>query len=238
MIAILVCDRDKREMSMITQDCKKQVEKSSTEALQIAAMTDAGAFSTAARDERLVDLLYYEFQKGQEIGELRTFRRRCADTMVMYITDASVSPLEYLRPGIAPDSLLLRPLNPRQLAAVNTEFMESFFERFDRKDTEACFVVDTREEKVFIPFSYIYYFEARDKKLYVRAKNEEYAFYDTIEALGKRLPDNFRRCHRSYIVNTSKIVRIFPAENYIELSDQLGVPISRSYKSSFKGDLQ
>lgn len=235
MIGILVCDSDKRELTMILQDCKKQVERNSDEALQIETAPDSRALSKAAENEKLVDLLYYEFQKGQETGDLRAFRRRCSDTMALYITDSSVSPLEYLRPGIAPDSLLLRPLTMKQLAAVNAEFMESFFERFESKDAASCFVVDTREEKVFIPFSYIYYFEARDKKLFVRARNEEYAFYDTIEALEKRLPDNFQRCHRSYIVNTSKIVRIFLAENYIELSDQIGVPISRSYKSLFKG---
>lgn len=235
MIGILVCDSDKRELAMILQDCKKQVERNSDEALQIETAADGHAFSKAAENEKLVDLLYYEFQKGQETGDLRSFRRRCSDTMALYITDPSVSPLEYLRPGIAPDSLLLRPLTAKQLAAVNAEFMESFFERFESKNAESCFVVETREEKVFIPFSYIYYFEARDKKLFVRARNEEYAFYDTIEALEKRLPENFQRCHRSYIVNTSKIVRIFLAENFIELNDQIGVPISRSYKSLFKG---
>ncbi len=235
MIGILVCDSDKRELAMILQDCKKQVERNSDEALQIETAADSHAFSRAAESEKLVDLLYYEFQKGQETGDLRSFRRRCSDTMAMYITDPSVSPLEYLRPGIAPDSLLIRPLTAKQLAAVNAEFMESFFERFESKDAESCFVVETREEKVFIPFSYIYYFEARDKKLFVRARNEEYSFYDTIEALEKRLPENFQRCHRSYIVNTSKIMRIFLTENYIELSDQIGVPISRSYKSLFKG---
>ena len=165
MIAILVCDSDKQESAMILRDCKKQVEQNSDEALRVETAVDGQAFSRASENEKLVDLLYYEFQKGQEIGELRSFRRRCSDTMALYITDPTVSPLEYLRPGIAPDSILLRPLTSKQLADVNTEFMNSFFERFESKDTEACFVVDTREEKVFIPFSYIYYFEARDLSL-------------------------------------------------------------------------
>lgn len=220
---------------MILQDCKKQVERNSDEALHIETAADGGAFSAVAENEMLIDMLYYEFQKGQKTGDLRSFRRRCSDMMALYITDSSVSPLEYLRPGIAPDSLLLRPLTAKQLAAVNGEFMESFFQRFESKDAKSCFVVETREEKVFIPFSYIYYFEARDKKIFVRARNEEYAFYGTIEALEKRLPEKFQRCHRSYIVNTGKIARIFLAENYIELSGQIGIPISRSYKSLFKG---
>ena len=89
-----------------------------------------------------------------------------------------------------------------------------------------------------IPFSQIYYFEARDKKLFVRTKNEEYAFYDTIESLARLLPEHFQRCHRSYIVNMEKIYRIVPSENYIELTEQIGVPVSRSYKSVLMGKLK
>lgn len=235
MIAILVCDQDEKESAMILQNCRKQVGLNSDETLRIETAADEHAFSEAVEKEKLIDLLYYEFRKGQKTAGLRSFRQCYSDTMALYITDPTVSPMEYLRPGIAPDSLLLRPLTANQLASVNAEFMGSFFERFENKDTEFCFVVDTREEKVFIPFSHIYYFEARNKKLFVRVQNEEYAFYDTIEALEKRLPENFQRCHRSYIVNTSKIVRIFLADNYIELSNQVGVPVSRSYRSFFKG---
>lgn len=235
MIAVFVCDRDKQERALISQSCKEQMAQNSEELLRLENAAGEGALSSATEAEKPVDLLYYEFRKGQEVGELRTFRRRYGDAMVMLITDPAVSPLEYLRPGVAPDSLLLRPLTKKRLESVNAEFMGSFFERFDRKETESCFLVDTRGEKIFIPFFHIYYFEARDKKLFVRTKNEEYAFYDTIEGLGKQLPEQFRRCHRSYIVNVDKIVRIRPGENYIELNDQLGVPISRSYKAEFKG---
>ena len=238
MIGVLVCDRDEQERTLIARDCKNQVAKNSEELLQLEGTAKEGALTAAAEEEKQVDLLYYEFRKGQPVDELRFFRRRYGNTLVMLIADPTVSPLEYLRPGVAPDSLLLRPVTAGQLEGANAEFMDSFFERFQQGKTESCFVVDTREEKVFIPFSRIYYFEARDKKLFVRIKNQEYAFYDTIEALEKQLPDSFQRCHRSYIVNTSKIVRIRFGENYIELSDQIGVPVSRSYKPLFQGAWQ
>ena len=235
MIAVFVCGQDKRELTLIDRSCREQIARRSEEPLQLERAAEDGALAAAVAAEKPVDLLYYEFRKGQAVEELRTFRRRYGETRVMLITDPSISPLEYLRPGIAPDSLMLRPLTGEQLDTVNAEFMDSFFERFNRKETESCFLVDTREEKIFIPFFHIYYFEARDKKLFLRTKNEEYAFYSTIESLEKQLPEQFRRCHRSYIVNLDKIVRIRPGESCIELNDQLGVPISRSYKSEFKG---
>lgn len=235
MIAILVCDRDERERELIGLDCRTRVAENSDEPLQITSAADDAELFTAARDERLVHLLYYDYRTGQRLDGLRLFRRNSGDAMVMLITDATVSPLEYLRPGTAPDALLLRPLGKEILDTVNGEFMDNFLERFHRKESMDSFMVDTREEKIFLPYSQIYYFEARDKKLFARTKNEEYAFYDTMEGLERRLPDTFRRCHRSYIVNMEKIRRFLPAENYIDLGNQIGVPVSRSYKAAFRG---
>lgn len=235
MIAILVCCRDERERDLISRDCRGRIARESDEELRVETMSSDMELLRAAKEERLIHMLYYGFREGQDLEGLRSFRRQYGDAMVMLVTDASVSPLEYLRPGIAPDSLLLRPLNSEKLSAVNSEFMDSFFDRFAKKGPESAFVVETREEKVLIPHSQIYYFEAREKKLFVRTKHEEYAFYDTIEALEKRLPESFKRCHRSYIVNTRKIQRILTAENFLDLGNQIGVPVSRSYRTAFKG---
>ena len=44
-------------------------------------------------------------------------------------------------------------------------------------------------------------------------------------------PSQFIRIHKSYIINTSKIVKV--SGNQIYLSDQIVVPIGRAYKDSF-----
>ena len=238
MIAVLVCDPDDEERKLLNRDCREQAADNCGEELRLDSVADDAALARKAEAKQLVHLLYYRFRKGQNVQPLRMFRKHCGDAMVMLITDSSVSPLEYLRPGIAPDSLLLRPLNAAQLREVNQEFWSSFLERFQDTETEERFVVDTREEKILLPWSHIYYFEARDKKIYVRTRHEEYAFYDTVEALERRLPETFQRCHRSYIVNTGKILRVISADNYLELADGMGVPVSRAYRPRFRTPLQ
>ncbi|MBQ9493757.1 MAG: LytTR family transcriptional regulator DNA-binding domain-containing protein [Oscillibacter sp.] len=232
MIAVLVCDRDGRERELLSQNCRKQIAGSCEEELHVDNIPDDTALTRVTNQEQLVNLLYYRFSKGQSVQALRLFRKNCGDAMVMLITDPSVSPLEYLRPGIAPDSLAFRPLKEEQFSEANREFISSFLERF--QESEGRFLLTTRDEKALIPWSYIYYFEARDKKIFVRTRHEEYAFYDTMEKLESRLPEMFRRCHRSYIVNTSKILRVISAENYLELTDSIGVPLSRGYRLSFQ----
>ena len=235
MVAVMVCDRDKRECDMIHKDCVEQIAKKSDEELSVERALDGAGISDAVEREKLIDLLYYDFHAGQTVAELAAFKSRYKDAMVMLITEPTVSPLEYLRPGASPDSLMLRPLDPATISRTNGEFIGTFLDRFKRMDAEESFVVNTRDEKLYIPYPYIYYFEARDKKLFVRTKNEEYAFYDTIESLAKSLPEQFARCHRSYIVNKQKILRIVPGDNYIELTERIGVPMSRGYKPSFTG---
>jgi DNA-binding LytR/AlgR family response regulator len=235
MIAAFVCDGDDAERELLNQDCRRQIAESCGEDLRMESARDDADLTRAARSERLVNLLYYRFSKGQSVQALRVFRKHCGGAMVMLITDSAVSPLEYLRPGVAPDALLLRPLEAGRLRETNREFVSSFLERFRQSDDK--FLVDTREEKILIPWSNIYYFEARDKKLFARTRHEEYAFYGALDKLESRLPDTFWRCHRSYIVNTGKIVRVVFTESYLELADGIGAPLSRGYRARFR-DLQ
>lgn len=234
MVAVLICNENNHECRAINEDCKSQVAMLSNEMLQTSIVPDDCALEQTAAEEKPANLLYYDFQDEQHVGGLRQFKRQYGDAMVMMIANTNVSPLAYLRPGIAPDALLLRPIDEKQLNELNREFMQSFFERSQSGSVQDSFVVDTREEKTVVPYSHIYYFEAREKKVFLRTRHTEYAFYDTIDTLEKALPSTFRRCHRSYIVNCSKISKVVSAENYLELADGISVPVSRSYKSALK----
>ncbi len=218
----------------MARDCRTRVAASTDEELQLSAGGEE-CLREALGKEQIIHLLYCTFRKGQPLEPLREFRRRSRDAMLMLIADPKVSPLEYLRPGVAPDGLMLRPLDRKKLEEANREFMDSFFERFHVGSASDSFVVDTREEKVYVPYASIYYFEARDKKLFVRTRDGEYPFYGTIEALEASLPENFARCHRSYVVNRDKVKRMLTVENYLDLGSGIGVPVSRSYRSAFRG---
>ena len=233
MVAVTICDKSDRECKMIGSDCKSQVAQCSDEELRLSTLPDDAALRQTAETETPMNLLYYDFCGGDQTEGLRLVRKQYGDAMVMLITEANVSPLLYLRPGIAPDSLLLRPVQETQLRAINQEFVQSYFEKRG-SSTPDSFLVDTREEKVVVPYSHIYYFEAREKKVFLRTKHTEYAFYSTIDALEKTLPDSFQRCHRSYIVNMQKLVRVVSSENCLELAGEITIPVSRSYRALLK----
>lgn len=234
MVSILICDERRDECTLISEDCKLQVAQLGNEELNLSYIPDDSMLVQMAEEERPANLLYYDFQEADTANGLRLVKKEYGNVMVMLITSPSVSPLDYLRPGTAPDALIFKPIQKTQLKEINREFMQSYFNKQRADCAQESFLVDTRVEKLLIPYSHIYYFEAREKKLFLRTRHKEYAFYGTIDSLEKSLPSNFQRCHRSYIVNLQKLLRIIPSENYLELLDQMKVPVSRSYKNTVK----
>lgn len=85
----------------------------------------------------------------------------------------------------------------------------------------------------------IYYASAQEKSTSVITKGEEYSMALSISDFYNRLPeDRFFRCHRSYIVNLSKIKEIIPWFNntyLLRLHDlEFEVPVSRSKVKEFR----
>lgn len=236
-VAVLICSKDKHECTAIGENCRECVAKLSDKRLDLSVLPADRDLEQVAETEKAVNLLYYDFKEDESVSGLRLIKKRDRDIMVMMIAEETSSPLSYLKPGIAPDALLLRPIRQNQLDEINREFIQSYFDREESGSVQDSFLVDTREEKTVVPYSHIYYFEAREKKLFLRTRYEEHMFYGTIDALEKKLPPTFRRCHRSYIVNLKKLVKIVPGENYLELADRITLPVSRSYKNSLKEGL-
>ncbi|KZL92784.1 LytR/AlgR family response regulator transcription factor [Clostridium magnum] len=85
----------------------------------------------------------------------------------------------------------------------------------------------------------IYYCIARERVTYVSTKDEEYSVNVSITEFYNSLPkDKFFKCHRSYIVNITKIKEIIPWFNNtynLRLQDiDYEIPVSRSNLKEFK----
>lgn len=95
------------------------------------------------------------------------------------------------------------------------------------------------EKIIVVDLDDIYYCVARERLTYVFTKNEEYSVSVSITEFYNSLPkDKFFRCHRSYIVNITKIREIIPWFNNtynLRLQDiDYEIPVSRSNLKEFK----
>lgn len=174
----------------------------------------------------------WDMSEEQSRSELIAARDSCRQAYLLVVASADTSPLTFLNPTISPSSLVLRPLTPPEIKRVAREMIEALQRNADQG--EASFTITSREEQQRIPYADIYYFEARGRKLYARLRCDEIGFTGTLEQLESELPKTFQRCHRSFIINTTKIERVLLSQNSIILWDGLDVPLSRSYKKAIK----
>lgn len=97
-----------------------------------------------------------------------------------------------------------------------------------------------KNDRLFvISINDIYYCEAHEHEVYVYTKEDQYKVASSISDFYKKLPeDKFFRCHRSYIINTDKIMEIIPWFNNTYMLKLKGlsaeIPVSRQNVISFK----
>ena len=205
---------------------------------------DIKYYETLRRVERYllvnkeINLLIFDITAPKAIIMLEELRRRYEDTFLLIIADTNISPMMYMKPNIRATSLILRPIEQVEMQDVIKAFLIDFIEKHESEDKEHIFKIESKGEVKYIPYESIYYFEARKRKIYLRTLTEEYIFSSTVDSLEQMLGEQFIRCHRSFIVNSRKIVSIVLSENIIKLTNDIIVPLSRGYKSSVKQTIE
>lgn len=79
----------------------------------------------------------------------------------------------------------------------------------------------------------IEYIKRDGMKLVYHTSNKEYETYSSFNKIQDDLPDNFVRCHKSFIVNVSKISNIEVSSNKISFENNSHCLIGPKYKNNF-----
>ena len=166
-------------------------------------------------------------------NELLYVRKTNPTAFLLLFASGKTNPMLYVRAGIAPDALLLKPFEMQGLQNVLDESFELIADRLSKSKGELISVFTGHAQK-FLQLDLIDYIEAREKKVFIRLKNQEFAMHGTLDELLAKLPKNFKRCHRSYIVNMISVEGMVLAENYIIMKNGDTIPVSRTYKKEIK----
>ena len=116
-----------------------------------------------------------------------------------------------------------------KIAAVNSSSGEE-------TDSDAPFVIiKQRDELIRVPERDIYWLEAASQYVNIHTRTDRYVVAEPLKRYFSRLtsPD-FRRVHRSAVVNVRKVRRVLRKPNGVhelELSNGVGVALSRSRKT-------
>ncbi|NOR46376.1 MAG: response regulator [Candidatus Delongbacteria bacterium] len=97
------------------------------------------------------------------------------------------------------------------------------------------------DEVLFVNLKDTFYFKADNKYTSIFTFDDEYILNDSLASLEERLPDNFIRIHRGYIINVDhlkKLKKWFGGKYIAVLNDKkkTEVPVSRSCKDKLLKD--
>lgn len=226
---------DKNEITVIENNIRDAAARITDENWVMSSFTDVKKFIEAYDCEDNINLSFYDITADGTSGTIENIRKINNDAKLVIIADTTISPLVYMKPGIMASSLLLKPLTGENVEPCVREILENHYAQSSSPaDSANRFCVETKDEKSYYPYDKIIYFEAKEKKVFLNTAHSEEGFYSTLDELEQSLPACFARCHRSFIVNTSKIIKIQSAQNLIICEDGVMVPVSRSFKNSIK----
>jgi two-component system response regulator AgrA len=84
----------------------------------------------------------------------------------------------------------------------------------------------------FIDENEIYFIKREAMKLVFHTSTKNYETYSSFNKIQTNLPENFVRCHKSYIVNINNIINIEPVTNTIFFSNDSQCYIGPKYKNN------
>ena len=79
----------------------------------------------------------------------------------------------------------------------------------------------------------IKYIKKDGMKLVFHTSNCDYNTYSSFNKFQEKLPDNYIRCHKSYIANLNQIKKVEPVSNTITFNDDRTCEIGPNYKKDF-----
>ena len=233
MIHALLMAEDGEELRTLELEVRETVAMTTDDDSQILTCSSPEQLRDSLRKVELQDFSCIDVTGTEGISCAELVRAHHPQTSLLLIVSRTLSPAAYIRPSVRPSSVLFQPIRKEEIKQTLAEFITSSLNKDDGIDG-AVFRLETKEGVTRIPYQKICYFEAAMKKVFVRVGRDEYSFYDTLDSLQDTLPEEFVRCHRSYIVNRTQIRRYSGTDSTVMLADGSQIPVSRSYRSSIR----
>ena len=233
MISVLIYSCIEPELKHIIDRYKRVASVLSDIPWSFDATTDPDAAGKVVSESVNLDIACIDVTADNGILLAEKIHKQYSSCAIILISDQTISPVTYIKPSICASALILRPFSDSYLCNVLKEVYNSGRLNSKEKNND-CFTLENKEGCRMIPYDKIFYFEARGKKIVVGTEFEELSFYGTIESLSEKLPEEFVRCHRSFILSTKKISVIRYSGNTIKLTNGSIIPVSRTYKNAVK----
>ena len=216
---IAVCD----DNPLFLTEIQRQIEElHMTE--QVVSYSKLNAFFSSIEegivyDAILMDIDWRQDENGMDVAE--KLNELSPRTKIIYVTgynDRFSQQIFLHRANLS--GYLVKPVDS-QLLRANLEKVKG--ELACQK--EDMLTLSNRGKPVTIPCRDIFYIESMGHTVQIHTATDTIAAYERLDAVTKRLPVGFIRCHKSFVVNMWQIRRFLPTD--VLLKNEVLVPVSR-----------
>lgn len=231
MISVIIFCHNKREADFFDEMCRRSVALIKKEILKSFVISDESGNKIDIGEIKYADLIIAEVARIEDLKQIRHIRRYFSSAGLLLVSTVQVSPEYYLIPEISPDMLLLKPYTYSKVCKLLHRMFSWFYkERYEEHRLKKLLEIQINGEFYYFNYAEIFYLEARDKKIILHTRYQEFSFYNSLQKLEENLPQYFIRCHRSYIVNFMFIQKADLMNSLFYLDKKTVIPISQKYK--------
>lgn len=222
-IKIAVCDDEQDQTKYLTRLCREWAEKEGI-TVEILPFPSAESYLFYNCEDKSTDILLLDIEmpgmSGMELAQKLRYDKD--NVQIVFITGYS----DFIAEGYDVSALhyLIKPINEKKFYQVLSQAVALI----SKKKTSILFSSEGTVLRLFEED--IYYFEASGHGTIAYTSKGHMSVSESISCIANKLSGAFIQCHRSYIVNLSKISYI--SKTIVNLDDNIQIPLARG-KYSF-----
>lgn len=243
MLKVVLCDEDKTYVQLLEKLIMEiAIRNKYNIEVAVMAYSPQDVLEYLGKDKEISIYILetiYSLSKYDGIELAKAVREKDRDSYIVFCTASAEYIYKVMTGLIKPSGYLIKHGNAVNVEELNNVLGDIYrdYLNFFAKD-EAVLNINIGTEIYRINYNQIMYLESFQKKIYVHTDNQRIGYYDSLSSLEEKLGDNFIRCHKSYIINTDKVLRISFSNMKIELSNGDEIDISRTFKNILKDKLK
>lgn len=171
-------------------------------------------------------------QKCLQIGEQLMCKNR--DSYTLFCIHDLSNLNELLQNCMRPAGILMYPFTMERTKECLRRIIEDYQALNQSNAEDHHILINNGGSTHRLAYSSVMYIESINKKLCIYTQRQAISVRNSLNALEKRLPPDFVRCHRSYIINSNFVADLDYVSMLLTLSNGDTLPISRSCKTSLK----
>ena len=223
MLNFVICDDNKKVLNELSHMLEKLFIKHSLEGEIVLATTNGDKLleyiDNNEFDVLILDINLHSSITGLEIAKMvRKTNKNCYIIFTTGYFEHVLTAFKYKT-----FDYICKPLSLERLE-------ETILRLYD--DATGCTTKYIRldNRNTIINESEVQYIKRDGMKIIFHTDNRDYEVYSSFAKIKDRLPDNFVRCHKSFIANMDNITKLEPASNLIYFENNSTCDIGPKYK--------